>query len=157
MSGQDAQLKSAGFTGKSENRVDSKGRLSISPAFRKILSPEEHDEVVILYVPTGHLLLFNKDYWGSTIQQSILDRSHAIGKENMWKVIHRLSELSHMSTVDSQRRITIPAWLLEKAGIEKDVLTFGASDRVSVWDPEVYKKWFGEVDIDSAINDIGLF
>ena len=157
MSEQAAQLKSAGFTGRSENRVDAKGRLSIPAAFRKILSPGEHDEVVILYVPSGHLLLFNKDYWGSTIQQSIIDRSHVIGKENMWRVIHRLSEYSHMSTVDSQGRITVPAWLLEKAGIKKDVVTFGAFDRVSVWAPEAYEKWVGDVDIDSAISDIGLF
>ena len=116
-------LKSAGFTGRSDNRVDAKGRINIPAAFRKILAPKEHDEVVILFVPTGHLLLFNKEYWGSTIQQSIIDRSHIIGSENMWKTIHRLSENSHMSTVDSQGRITIPGWLLEKAGIKKNVVT----------------------------------
>jgi len=150
-------LKSAGFTGRSENRVDVKGRLSIPAAFRKILAPGEHDEVVILFVPTGHLLLFNKEYWDSTIQQSVIDRSHVIGKETMWRVIHRLSEYSNTSTVDSQGRITVPARLLEKAGIQKDVLTFGAFDRVSVWAPEVYEKWMGDVDIDGAISDIGLF
>ncbi len=157
MNGQEAQLKSAGFTGRSENRIDAKGRLNIPAAFRKILAPGERDEVVILYVPTGHLLLFNSEYWSTTIQQSIIDRSHIIGKENMWRVIHRLSENSHMSTVDTQGRVTIPARLLEKAGIDKDVITFGAFDRVSVWSPESYDTWIGAVDIDSAISDIGLF
>ena len=150
-------LKSAGFTGKSENKVDSKGRINIPAAFRKILAPDERDEVVVLYVPTGHLLLFNMDYWNTTIQQTIIDRSHIIGKENMWRTIHRLSEYSNMSTVDSQGRITIPGWLLEKAGIEKDVVVFGAFDRVSVWAPEAYGTWVGEVDIDSTIADIGLY
>ena len=157
MNGQETMLKSAGFTGRSENKVDAKGRLSIPAAFRKILAPDKHDEVVILYVPTCHLLLFNKDYWSTTIQQSIIDRSHITGKENMWRAIHRLSEYSHMSAVDNQGRVTIPGWLLKKAKIEKNVITFGAFDRVSVWAPDAYEKWVGEVDIDSTISDIGLY
>jgi len=154
---QKSQLGNAGLFGRFENRVDSKGRLSIPASFRKILAPEKYDEVLILYVPTKHLLLFNKDYWGTTIQQSIIERSHIIGKENMWKTIHRLSEYSHASTVDGQGRVTIPAWLLEKASIEKNVVTFGAFDRVSVWSPEEYEKWMAETDIDATISDIGLY
>ena len=150
-------LKSAGFTGRSDNKVDAKGRINIPAAFKRILAPDEYDEVVILFVPTRHLLLFNKDYWGTTIQQTIIDKAHIIGKENIWRVIHRLSEYSHMSTVDNQGRITIPGWLLEKAGIKKDVVIFGAFDRVSVWAPETYEDWVREVDIDSTIADIGLF
>ena len=157
MDEQVTKLKSAGFTGRSENKVDVKGRINIPAAFRRILAPGEHDEVVILYVPTGHLLLFNKEYWGTTIQQSIIDKAHIVGKEDMWRTIHRLSEYSHLSTVDSQGRITIPGWLLEKAGIEKDVITFGAFDRISVWAPDAYKEWVGKVEIDSIIADIGLY
>ncbi|MFC1528460.1 division/cell wall cluster transcriptional repressor MraZ [Candidatus Latescibacterota bacterium] len=157
MDGQTTKFKSAGFTGRSENKVDAKGRINIPAAFKRILAPNEHDEVVILYVPTGHLLLFNKEYWGTTIQQSIIDQAHIVGKENMWRTIHRLSEYSHLSTVDGQGRITIPGWLLEKARIEKDVITFGAFDRVSVWAPDAYKGWVGEVEIDSIIADIGLY
>ncbi len=157
MNGQEANLKSAGFTGRSENRVDAKGRINVPASIRKILAPKAHDEVVILYVPTRHLLVFNKDYWSSTIQQSIIDRSHVIGRENMWRVIHRLSEYSHMSSVDGQGRITVPSWLLEKAGIDKDVVVFGAFDRVSIWSPEAYETWMGGADVDSTIADIGLF
>ena len=111
----------------------------------------------MVFVPTRHLLLFNKDYWSTTIQQSIIDEAHIIGKENMWRAIHRLSENSNMSTVDSQGRITIPGWLLEKAQINKNVVIVGAFDRVSVWSPDMYDAWLKEVDIDSTIADMGLF
>ena len=150
-------LKSAGLTGRSDNKVDAKGRINIPAAFRKILAPREYDEVVVVFVPTRHLLLFNKDYWSTTIQQSIIDEAHIIGKENMWRAIHRLSENSNMSTVDSQGRITIPGWLLEKAQINKNVVIVGAFDRVSVWSPDMYDAWLKEVDIDSTIADMGLF
>lgn len=150
-------LKSAGFTGRSDIRIDAKGRISIPAAFRKILAPGEHDEVVILFVPTKHLLLFNKDYWTNEIQQGIMDKAGVLGKENIWRAIHRLSEHSHQSTVDSQGRVTVPAWLLGKADIGKDAVVFGAFDRVTVWSPEVYDVWMSDSDIDNTIADIGLF
>jgi MraZ protein len=150
-------LKSAGLTGRSDNKVDAKGRISIPAPFRKILAPGEYDEVVIVHVPTGHLLLFNKDYWSSTIQQSIIDKTDQLGRENVWRAIHTLSENSHMSTVDSQGRITIPHWLLEKAKVKKDVIVIGAFDRVSIWAPEGYNQWVKGADIGSAISDLGLF
>ncbi|MFC1692163.1 division/cell wall cluster transcriptional repressor MraZ [Candidatus Latescibacterota bacterium] len=150
-------LKSAGLTGQSDNKVDSKGRINIPAAFRKILVPDEYDEVVVTLGPNRQLLLFNKEYWDTTIQQEIIDSSRIIGKENVWRAIHRVSENSHMSTADNQGRITIPGWLLKKAGIENNVIVIGAFDRVSVWAPKEYKEWISEVDIDSVIADLGLF
>jgi MraZ protein len=150
-------LKSAGLTGRSDNRVDAKGRLNIPAAVRKELAPGENDEVVVLFVPSGHLLLFNRAYWSDTIQQSIMDMQDSIGREQVWRAIHRLSENSHMSTVDSQGRITIPGRLLQKAGIDSDAVVIGAFDRVSVWAPDRYEVWINAAEIDSTIADIGLF
>ena len=150
-------LKSAGLTGRSDNKVDTKGRLSIPASIRKILAPGEYDEVAVVLVPAGHLLLFSHDYWNETIQQSIMDKQEAIGKENVWRAIHRLSENSHMSTIDSQGRITIPHQMLEKAGITADAVVIGAFDRVSVWSPEKYASWMEEVNIDSTIAAVGIF
>jgi MraZ protein len=150
-------LKSAGLTGRSDNKVDAKGRLSIPAAMRRVLAPAERDEIVILYVPNRHLLLFNREYFASTIQQGVMDNAAVAGKENVWRAIHRLSENSHMSTVDGQGRITVPSWLLEKAAIAADAVVVGAFDRVSVWSPDNYRSWVGEGDIDSTIAELGLF
>ncbi len=155
--GETIMLKSAGLTGRSDNKVDAKGRIAIPASMRKILAPGENDEVVTLGVPTGHLLLFNREYWSTTIQQSIIDRQAAIGQENVWRAIHRLSENSHMSTVDTQGRITIPHRLLEKAGINGEAVVIGAFDRVSVWAPNRYEAWINESEIDDTIAAIGIF
>jgi MraZ protein len=150
-------LKSAGLTGRSDNKVDSKGRLNIPASMRKILAPSENDEVVVVLVPTGHLLLFKREYWDETIQQNIIDQQAALGQQNVWRAIHRLSENSHMTTVDNQGRINIPHRLLENAGITDDVVVIGAFDRVSVWAPRRYESWINESDIDGVIAEIGLF
>ena len=150
-------LKSVGFTGRSDNKVDSKGRLSIPVSMRKDLAPGEHDEVVVLCVPPGHLALFNREYWNTGIQQLVIDSRVTIGAENVKRAIHRLSETSHASTIDAQGRITIPQRLLKDAGIDGDALVIGAGDRISVWAPDRYRTWIGETDIDRTIADLGLF
>ena len=150
-------LKSAGLTGRSDNKVDSKGRLSIPAAMRRILAPGDHDEVVVLLVPSVHLLLFNKEYWSNTIQQSIIDSVEKIGPQNVWRAINRMSENAHMSMVDKQGRITIPSRLLKGAGIDGDAVVIGAFDRAFVWQPERYEIWMKADDVDSTISAIGIF
>ena len=150
-------LKSSGLTGRSDHRVDTKGRLNIPAAMRKVLAPDVHDEVVVLLVPARHLLLFNMDYWSGTIQQSIIDSAEKIGHENVWRAINRLSENAHMSTIDSQGRITIPGRLLKSAGIESDAVVIGAFDRVFVWKPELYDTWIKADNVDATISEIGIF
>jgi MraZ protein len=151
-------LKSYGLTGRSDNKVDAKGRINIPAQMRKVLAPEPYDEVVILLSSEGHLALFNHEYWVGTIQQNMLNKADAVVGSKEWITIkrsmHRLSENSHLSTVDNQGRITIPAWLLEKAGIAKDAVLIGAADRVSVWSPETYAAWMGSEDEDSAVTGV---
>ena len=151
-------LKSFGLTGHSENKIDIKGRINIPSQMRKILAPDDHDEVVISLGRGGQLSLFNKDYWVGTIQQNIMDQADTVKNPKDWdaiqRKIHILSENSHMSAVDSQGRITIPQWLLKKAGIMKQAHVIGAVDRVNVWEPDRYKSWKKQEDADSDIESI---
>ena len=151
-------LKSFGQTGRSDNKIDAKGRINIPSQMRRILAPNSYDEVVISMGREGYLSIFNKDYWVNTIQQNIMNQADGVVNKGDWdfiqRAIHRLSENSHMSTVDSQGRITIPQWLLEKAGISKDAVVIGAVDRVSIWAPDRYKKWLEQEDADSSLTGI---
>ncbi len=151
-------LKSFGLTGRSDNKIDAKGRINIPARMRKVLAPNAFDEVVILLGIEGQLSLFNREYWAGTIQQNILDRADTAAGTDEWKAIqraiHRLSENSHMSTVDSQGRITIPGWLLEKAKIGKDAVVIGAVDRVSVWSPEQYAAWVSGPGEDASVTGV---
>ena len=151
-------LKSFGLTGRSENKIDAKGRINIPSQMRRILAPNNYDEVVISLGREGQLSLFNKGYWVNTIQQNIMDRADNVKDvkdwENIQRTIHRISENSHMSTVDSQGRITIPQWLLEKAEIVREALVIGAVDRVNIWERDKYLRWREKEDADSAFTGI---
>ncbi len=151
-------LKSFGLTGRSDNKVDVKGRIAIPAQMRKVLAPESHDEVVISFSREGYLSLFNKGYWVNTIQQNIMNQADTAGGPKDWvaiqRAIHRLSENSHMSAVDSQGRITVPQWLLEKVGIKKNAVVIGAVDRVSIWSPEKYDEWQSREDDGASLTGI---
>ena len=148
-------LKSAGLTGRSDNRVDSKGRLSVPVTMRKVLAPNDYDEVAVVLAGTSHLILLNREYYTETIQQSIFDKASAKG-DNPWRSIARLSENTNMSTIDSQGRITIPSRYLENSDIRQQAVVIGAFDRVLVWNPDKYVEWLKEEDVDSSIAELGI-
>lgn len=151
-------LKSYGLTGRSDNKVDAKGRINIPAQMRRVLAPNDHDEVVILLGREGQLSLFNREYWVETIQQNILNQADVVAGSKEWnavqRAIHRLSENSHLSMVDSQGRITVPGWLLERAGIARQAVVIGAVDRVSVWSPDKYAAWLGADDEDASVTGV---
>ena len=135
-----------------------KGRIHIPSQIRKILAPGENDEVVISLGRDKQLSLFNKNYWIDTIQQNIMDKADNAAGPKDWnaiqRVIHRLSENSHTSTVDSQGRITIPQWLLDLAGIGREALVIGAVDRVNIWEHDRYRQWLAAEGEDSDFAGI---
>jgi len=47
--------------------------------------------------------------------------------------------------LDAQGRILIPDFILEHAGIHKDVVIVGEIDYFTVWSPENYEKFMEEV------------
>ncbi len=151
-------LKSFGLTGRSENKIDAKGRINIPSQMRRILAPNNYDEVVISLGREGQLSIFNKGYWVNTIQQNIMDKADNVKDarswENIQRTIHRISENSHMSTVDSQGRITVPRWLLGQAEIEREALVIGAVDRVNIWKRDKYQKWIEMEETDSGFTGI---
>ena len=144
------------MTGRSDSKVDAKGRLSIPAAFRDVLGSGKNDEIVIMQSPTQNLLLFGSGNWDAKIKKDVMSKGNVIGQKKMWRVMYRLSENSHTSTIDNQWRITIPNWLLEKAGISKEVVVLAAYDRIVVWAPQIYEKWKMQEDVDSTIEDLGF-
>jgi MraZ protein len=52
--------------------------------------------------------------------------------------MHRALADAQVVDVDNLKRITIPAPLLEHAGIEKRAMVIGMFNRLEVWSPEVW-------------------
>jgi len=45
---------------------------------------------------------------------------------------------------DRQGRVLIPQYLKEYAGLKRDVVLVGVSNRIEIWDKEVWKRFYEE-------------
>ncbi len=129
------------FYGEYEHTLDKKGRL-ILPA--KIRETAKANYIEKFYVTRGLdtcLFLFSEDEWRT---QEAKFKSLSFTK----KEARRFNRLFFSGAVeavpDGQGRILIPKYLKDYAGIKKDVVITGISNRIEVWDKDRWHKFYNE-------------
>ena len=129
------------FYGEYEHTLDKKGRL-ILPS--KIRETAKANYIEKFYVTRGLdtcLFLFSEDEWRT---QETRFKSLSFTK----KEARRFNRLFFSGAVevipDGQGRILIPKYLKDYAGIRKDVVITGVSNRIEVWDKDKWYKFYHE-------------
>ncbi len=136
----------AGFVGRYEHSLDTKGRVILPAKFRADFErggylTENREGCLALWTPGE----FERQ------MQAMQDQASAGRTERnrarMW------AASSHEVEIDRQGRMAIPALLREFASLDGDVLVCGAIDRVELWNPAVWRervapaeRWFLEDD-----------
>jgi MraZ protein len=126
------------FRGQYLYSVDSKGRVSIPAKLRKHINPEANDTIVMTQGTSKCILIYPYDQW-QTFENDLL-RLNPYVPDNM-KFIRMTTQKATEDVLDSQARILIPQFLLEYAGIEKEVLIIGVLNKIELWDPAVYDNY----------------
>ena len=134
----------AGFVGRYEHSLDTKGRVILPAKFRAAFErggylSENSEGCLALWTPGE----FER-------QMASMQTKAASGRTNRNRA--RLwAASSHEVEIDRQGRMAIPSHLREFASLEGDVLVHGALDRVELWNPEVWRervapeeRWFFE-------------
>jgi MraZ protein len=134
----------AGFVGRYEHSLDTKGRVILPAKFRAPFErggylTENRERCLALWTP------------GEFERQMVAMQARA-GEGRIFRNRARLwASNSHEVEVDRQGRMAIPARLREFAGLQGDVLVHGAIDRVELWDPATWEervqpeeRWFFE-------------
>lgn len=129
------------FYGEYQHALDKKGRL-ILPA--KIRETAKSNYIEKFYVTRGLdkcLFLFSEDEWKT---QETKFKSLPFTK----KETRRFNRLFFSGAVevipDGQGRILIPKYLKDYAGIKKEVVVTGVSNRIEVWDSETWNEFYKE-------------
>lgn len=74
--------------------------------------------------------------------QAILDEAYRSMDDDESRIfMHRALSDAHLSEVDNMKRLTLPAPLLEYAGIDKRVIVVGMFHRLEVWQPEAWTSY----------------
>lgn len=129
------------FKGKYLYTVDSKNRLSIPAKLRKYISQEAQNTIIIQLGLNKCLQLYPYDKYKTMMER--LNKLNPFDPEQAY-VKRRILEEVYEEELDGQYRIKLPAELLKKVNITRDVIILGQSDYMEVWDPEEYEKYKNE-------------
>ncbi len=138
------------FVGKSENKIDRKGRVSVPHAFRLALGPQISDGLVVY-----------KSIRDNAIEACGLDFLERINATLLEKMNESMESLNAFSvdqndlatnvfggsdplTLDSEGRVNLPAELTEFAGITDRAAFVGKGPIFQIWEPEALKQHLEE-------------
>ena len=131
-----------------ECKVDAKGRLMISSAFKKQLSPILQEGFVVkraVFQPC--LELYPMQEWNK-VMHKINSLNRFIKKNNDF--IRRFTAGVKEVELDSSGRLLIPKDLCHFAGIKKQIVLSSAINIIEIWDKDSYEKSIDDTAMDFA-------
>lgn len=125
----------AGLVGEYEVKLDAKGRFLFPAGLRKQLSPAAQENFMLNKGFEECLTLYPMNEWDKL--------SAKLSKLNLFKPKNRMFyRLFHQGakqvTLDNAGRILVPTALMERVGLDKDVMLIAYNDRIEIWDKDNY-------------------
>lgn len=140
------------FTGTFQNSIDSKNRMIIPSRYRDQLG--------------GHCMLtrgFDKCLYIYSLEdyKVLVDKIRKLPQSDrdVRKFIREFFSNTEECHLDSQGRILIPQHLRDYAGINKNLVTKGALDKIEIWSTEVLSDPEGEnmMDNDEFVRKLDMY
>ena len=140
------------FTGNIDAKLDSKGRVFLPAAFRRILSGENEEGLVLRRdVFQKCLVLYPLSVWNKRVD-AITERTNPFDRRGQENLRHWVAGSESIS-MDSDGRILIPKRYLEKAEIEAEVRFLGMDDTIEIWNRKKADELF-EDDTDTFADSL---
>ena len=128
------------FYGEYLHTIDRKGRLILPAKFRESAKSNFIDKFFITRGLDGCLFMFSEDEWRTQEQKF---KSLSITKQQA-RTFNRLYFSGAVEVVaDKQGRILIPQFLKDYAGIKREVMVVGVSNRIEIWAKDKWKEFYG--------------
>lgn len=126
------------MTGKYEHTLDAKGRVAVPSKLRERLGEHFHVAIGANREADGevvkYLALYPDDVW-----QQLEEKINAL-PSNQAAQADVLLAYAAPCEPDSQSRILIPQTLRDYAGLGKDVVITGSSNKAKLWDKSVWER-----------------
>jgi MraZ protein len=134
------------FRGTFDYSLDAKNRLTVPARFRVALSEgvvlaKSLERCVALWTQSGY----------DAYTQSSLASFHPLSPDAQ-KLKRFFSANSFDTELDSAGRVMLPAFLLEYAGLSKEVVVTGSGDALEIWDRAVWADY--NATLSSDVTDI---
>lgn len=132
------------------HNIDVKGRMNFPTKLRELLG----ESFIITKGLDNCLFVYSVSEW-AVLEEKIKSLPLSKGR-NLQRFF--FSGASEVET-DKQGRILIPQHLREYAGLEKDVMVIGASNRAEIWDKSKWEVQNGDVTqelLEEAMDELGF-
>lgn len=127
------------FTGEYNFNLDDNHRLNIPNIYKKYLE----ETLVIAKGFEKCLYLYNMSAWRE-ISEKVNNLSFTKAKNRMFS--RSLNSGAYELEIDSKGRICISQKLIDYAGLSKECVILGVSNRIEIWSKEEYDKYSSEND-----------
>ncbi len=129
------------FYGEYEHTLDKKGRLILPAKVRETAKANYIEKFFVTRGLDKCLFLFSEDEWRS---QETKFKSLSFTKSQA----RRFNRLFFSGAVevapDGQGRVLLPKYLKDYAGIKKNVMIAGISNRLEIWDKTAWEKFYDD-------------
>ena len=136
--------------GQYEHTIDAKKRLALPAKFRGELG----DKIIITRGIEGCLAVYTEAEWKIMSDKlSTLTISQAEARSFTRMILAGAMEVS----LDKLGRILVPDYLKEYAGLKKNVVVCGLSNRLEIWDSEKWETYKKEAEkgVDEIVSKLG--
>ena len=129
------------FLGKIDAKLDAKGRVFVPSVFRKVLSEEERERVVVrMEADEKYLVVYPESVWNRRVVE-------LQSKLNEWDPDDQMLLMQFVGDAevlefDAQGRVLLPKRLQVRMGLESEVVFVGMVDRIAMWNKSVYEEQF---------------
>ena len=140
--------------GQYEHTIDSKKRLALPSKFRRELGKK----VIVTLGTDKCLVVYTEKEWGIVSSKlSQLPVSQAEARSYSRIMLAGAMEAS----LDKLGRILVPDYLKRYAGLKKDVVVCGLSNRLEIWDVQKWNAYKSEVEkkiggLASKLGELGI-
>ena len=127
------------FYGEYTHSIDRKGRLILPARFREVAKENGVERFFVTRGLDRCIFMFAEDEWKSQEQKF---KSAPFTKRDS-RSFNRMFFSGAVEIIpDRQGRFIIPQYLKDFAGIKKDAIIIGVSNRIEIWDSDFWKEFY---------------
>jgi len=123
------------FYGEYEHSIDRKGRLILPAKFREAAKAQFIEKFFVTRGLDKCLFMFSEEEWRS---QENKFKSMPFTKQQARTFNRLLFSGAQEVSADKQGRILLPQYLKDFAGIKRDVVVVGVSNRIEIWSRDTW-------------------
>ncbi|MBU1125739.1 MAG: division/cell wall cluster transcriptional repressor MraZ [Candidatus Omnitrophica bacterium] len=128
------------FYGEYTHSIDRKGRLILPAKFREVSKAHFVEKFIVTRGLDKCLFMFSEEEWKT---QEAKFKAISFTKQQA-RTFNRLYFSGAGEVIpDKQGRILLPPYLKDFAGIKKDVVLVGVSNRIEIWAKDKWKEFYG--------------